>query len=617
MLLKSNIYTALYLLIVAASFIFSSHSAYSHTVYTLKDSPKGVAKIVGQILPYTQIPKGTKVRLRSRTQPIARIFKRGEDIRVHYNKEFDDEKVYGANSLVAIDLWMLLAFKFAQYDNVDPIDFIARLLALEGISRSQIEHYANKIKASSIAWLNEDQLKELLLLHQEYRFYDVLSMKGQIGDPNTETQESPVMEEPVMEAPVENSDEDESDLGAGSGAESLPLEPEPVVVESVQENYEPFEDGGVGEANNSIVKVYYATNRKKVPPLEGGLPGFVDPNDFFGKDREDGDKINYGYTLVNIPKIHEKGELERPGIVRVEFWKPPEEDPDQHIMLTKIEELNQSAFFGQLKEESKTKKTAFVFVHGFNVEFASAARVVGQLSYDSEFAGTPILFSWPSDGNPASYVADLNDAEDGAYLLTEFLYQLVEEGGYEVVNLVAHSMGNYAMTEALSLFERDMSTRLGADYAAGKKPFRELVMYAPDVDVKFFTRNKRYIQASVEHISVYASNNDKAITLSAKLRDYPRLGGYVVKFDSPKNCRGGLMYTTEGVDSIDATDINLGLFSPLNHSYYSEYKFLDDFGKLMSGDRSMQDPKNRGLGDQINQTYDDELYQFWGFLPCE
>jgi len=52
-----------------------------------------------------------------------------------------------------------------------------------------------------------------------------------------------------------------------------------------------------------------------------------------------------------------------------------------------------------------------VFIHGYNSSFADAARRAAQLSYDLNFAGAPVLFSWPSRAEVIGYTVDEQNAE--------------------------------------------------------------------------------------------------------------------------------------------------------------------------------------------------------------
>ncbi len=101
-------------------------------------------------------------------------------------------------------------------------------------------------------------------------------------------------------------------------------------------------------------------------------------------------KLELGACEVSIPKSHEVGELESPSVLRLEF----REDPSRHVVLLGIQPEPADRFFADLREcvgRSK-QKSAFVFVHGYNVGFEDAARRTAQIAYDLKFDGAPSLF---------------------------------------------------------------------------------------------------------------------------------------------------------------------------------------------------------------------------------
>src|SRR5262245_55780966 len=61
------------------------------------------------------------------------------------------------------------------------------------------------------------------------------------------------------------------------------------------------------------VPVWYATDRKRT--------GSSAPKGFFGGDRG---SLAYGRVEVSIPDIHDKGKLEKPRLLRLEFRENPE-----------------------------------------------------------------------------------------------------------------------------------------------------------------------------------------------------------------------------------------------------------------------------------------------------
>jgi esterase/lipase superfamily enzyme len=60
--------------------------------------------------------------------------------------------------------------------------------------------------------------------------------------------------------------------------------------------------------------------------------------------------------------------------------------------------MTPAGFFTELKKiiAKGEKKTAFVFIHGYNVDFEAAVKRTAQLSRDMRFPGALILYNWAS-----------------------------------------------------------------------------------------------------------------------------------------------------------------------------------------------------------------------------
>jgi esterase/lipase superfamily enzyme len=276
----------------------------------------------------------------------------------------------------------------------------------------------------------------------------------------------------------------------------------------------------------------------------------------YGNERGE---LQLGTCDVTIPWTHRVGEIERPSILRLEV----REDARKHIVVQRIERQGEERFYQQLRErlEAAPRREVFVFVHGYNVTFEGAARRTAQIAYDVKFAGAPIFFSWPSQGGLLKYAVDENNAQWTVPHLKQFLLDVVQRSGAESVNLIAHSMGNRALTVAL----RELHLQLAGESAL----FNQIILAAPDVDAEIFRRDlaPALIQ-SARHVTLYASSNDQALIASRKVHGYARAG------DS-----GTGLVVLPGIETIDVSLLDTSF---LGHSYYgSSYPILDDIGLLI------------------------------------
>ena len=259
-------------------------------------------------------------------------------------------------------------------------------------------------------------------------------------------------------------------------------------------------------------------------------------------------QLTRGIAEITIPDSHSTGMVERPSLLKFEV----REDQRKHVVLTSAVELLEDDFDRRLSSAvaSSTDGDMLVFIHGYNVSFESALLRTAQISVDLPFEGVPVCYSWPSQGTLIGYPIDANNAEWTVHHLQQFLLDLAEKSGAKSINVVAHSMGNRAMTAAM----QQISWDLDADAPA---PFDRIVLAAPDVDADRFRRDFAPALVNVANqVTLYASSDDQALVASKQVNGYPRAG------DSGEN-----IVVVPGVETIDVSGIDLSL---LGHSYYGD-----------------------------------------------
>ena len=257
--------------------------------------------------------------------------------------------------------------------------------------------------------------------------------------------------------------------------------------------------------------------------------------------------LQYGTCRVSIPESHEIGELEAPSVWKFEFT----ETPERHVVLMSIDPRPADEFFARLRAcvEQSQRRSAFVFVHGFNVTFEDAARRTAQIAYDLKFDGAPVFYSWPSQGGLLKYTIDENNVRWSVQHLREFLVDFARRSGAEQIHLIAHSMGNRALTGAL----RDL-----AFLPEEERPtFKEIILTAPDIDAGVFrTDIAPHIAKTADRVTLYASSNDTALSYSKQIHGYPRAGD-----------TGEDLLVLPGMDTIDVSAVDTSL---LGHNYYGD-----------------------------------------------
>jgi len=296
--------------------------------------------------------------------------------------------------------------------------------------------------------------------------------------------------------------------------------------------------------------------------------------------------LEMGFCEVSIPKDHEVGELESPSIFRLEI----NEDPEKHVVLMNVRRQEPNEFYAELNQRiaQSDRKEAFVFVHGYNVTFENAARRTAQLAHDLHFDGAPIFYSWPSQGGLLQYTVDEENVVWTVPHLRDFLLAVAKNTNAQRIHLIAHSMGNRALTAALSRLateSKDGQTRL----------FHEVLLTAPDIDAEIFRRDiAPAIVNTARRVTLYASSHDAALEASRKVHGYPRAG------ESGEN-----IIVIPGIDTIDVSAVDTSL---MGHSYYGDSDtVLVDMAQLL------QEEKPPDLRARLRATTLGAL-RYWVFL---
>ena len=219
----------------------------------------------------------------------------------------------------------------------------------------------------------------------------------------------------------------------------------------------------------------------------------------------------------------------------------------------------------------------FVFVHGYNVSFDEAAKRTAQMSYDLNFKGIPIFYSWPSQGELSKYDEDGRNIKLSEDNMREFILDLTSKIDCDNIYLIGHSMGNRGLTKALA------SMTLVSN--KNHKKIKEVILAAPDIDADIFKRDiAPKISSYYDNVTLYASSEDVALKASKVVNGHPRAG------DS-----GHGLVIIDGIETIDATGMDTGF---LKHSYFAESISLlgDIYWLINKGKRA----ENRvGLEEQI------------------
>lgn len=301
------------------------------------------------------------------------------------------------------------------------------------------------------------------------------------------------------------------------------------------------------------VSVFYGTNRGRGEPCSGtgvvlaSTGGACPPAEIYGATSE---TLEVGTLKVTFPPDHQAGEIERPmEIFGIQLRR---EDPDKDVVLAEVRSYGGDLDAWAADLRATQRKRALLYVHGFATTFETAAHTVAQISYDIDFDGLPMMYSWSSAGAVGvdDYVRDYDVVRLAVEPFQEFLRVVAEQGELDEIHVLAHSMGN----QLVGLAFREMA--LAGEELPG---LAQLVLAAPDVDAQEFrSRYAPRFPDLFRGVTVYVSDDDWALEASKEFRSgLPRAGAVA----------GGLLTAAlPGIEVIDATGLPADF---LDHSYFA------------------------------------------------
>ena len=202
------------------------------------------------------------------------------------------------------------------------------------------------------------------------------------------------------------------------------------------------------------------------------------------------------------------------------------------------------------------RRKVLVFVHGFNNLFEESVYRYAQIVHDSGTEAAPVLFTWPSRGKVGDYVYDKESATYSRDALEALLTRAASDPNVSDVTVMAHSMGNWIMIEAL----RQMSIRSGRVLPK----IKNIIMAAPDLDVDVFRSQFLSIKSPRPRFTLFISRDDSVLSLSRLLGGgIDRLGDIDPDVEPYKSKLAAAEITV-----IDLTKLKVGEGS--NHGKFAE-----------------------------------------------
>ena len=262
---------------------------------------------------------------------------------------------------------------------------------------------------------------------------------------------------------------------------------------------------------SEMVRVFYATNRDL--PRRRGSTNFGN-----GFHRDSPHNLRFGWAEVE-PRTDDDY------IVReVRVAEDPLDDQFDTAKISRDTVVGAKDTFEKLRQEMNGRKCDVIcLLHGYASDFRTALARAAEISNDYATAEKPLIgfvFSWPSNGRMLpwiDYFSDRSDARASGFaiarafkMVVDFLQSLDREHYCrQSVHLIAHSMGNWALANALDDIASAYSNR-------PPRIFDQIFLMAADVDNDALEEGKRLAGLSdiCKAITIYFSEDDRALMVS-------------------------------------------------------------------------------------------------------
>lgn len=227
----------------------------------------------------------------------------------------------------------------------------------------------------------------------------------------------------------------------------------------------------------------------------------LNPDGSLGSARGEG--LSFGRYDVSVPPNR------KPGSVKLSrFAANPRKDfATINNEIFPSEATFRSQLKAQLLSRPAGRRTAVVFVHGYNTGYEDGLFRFAQFYNDVGLDDVPVHYSWPSAEKLLRYGYDRDSmlfARDGF----KATLKSVMAAGAEKVLLVAHSMGSMLVMETL----REIAIA-GDSYTRSR--IGGVILVSPDIDIDVFRSQVRRIGDVPQPFVIFSSKRDRVLKFAA------------------------------------------------------------------------------------------------------
>ena len=243
------------------------------------------------------------------------------------------------------------------------------------------------------------------------------------------------------------------------------------------------------------------------------------------------------------------------------------------------------------------KKHVYIYVHGYKVVYENPILIASELWHFMGYQGAFIAYAWPSTPSAFAYIKDSDTSAGYARNLRLLVEAIAEETDVDQIHLIGYSNGTRLVTRALeqlSLIHQGRS----AEEIYEKLRIHNVILVGSDLDRGVFTSYLSDGLLNVQkHMTIYMSENDKALGVSQFLTRRKRLGQMFGGEGGEMSSWGrkALIKYADQISLINVTNAE-GASTNNGHGYFrgSPWASSDILMTLYYGLK----PKQRGLVDE-------------------
>ncbi len=310
--------------------------------------------------------------------------------------------------------------------------------------------------------------------------------------------------------------------------------PAPAVMNN--EQYNPFTDGGFLD-NREQLPLLYVTNR--IPETDSGKRPYYksqraealragvatveissrrldwEDQTFFNSDEDGKDNFRPKMRMTNVEDF---GALDNTVTIFSTLQKDEVPSP-----------YPRERFLSEIRSRLAKSGTGdvYIFVHGYNVNFANPILMSAELWHYMGYRGAFICFAWPASPNNTAYMRDLYATTQSTRSFRILLDFLEEQEDIKKIHILGYSMGTGMTIQ--TLYEKKLASGdMPPEEVRRRGKIGNVVLANSDMDRGLFgTYLLEGLADLTDRITLYTSSKDIVLKGADVIHGEPRMGQYM------------------------------------------------------------------------------------------